>query len=74
MELHNFEWEKDRMVTLITAYRVCQQKGGIGSTVYHQQQLDFEEEGKNKSTFKKISAKTWSNMFKIYTRRIKLSY
>jgi hypothetical protein len=37
--------KKDRMVTLITAYRVCQQKGGIGSTVFHQQQLDFEEEG-----------------------------
>jgi hypothetical protein len=31
---------------VINAYRVCHQKGGVGCTIYHQQQLDFEEEGK----------------------------
>jgi hypothetical protein len=34
----------NRLVTIITAYRVCQQKGGEGGTVFHQQQLDFEED------------------------------
>ncbi len=37
--------KRNRKITLITAYRVCAQKGGIGSTVYHQQQIDFEEAG-----------------------------
>ena len=30
-------------VTIITTYQVCQQKGGVGCTIYHQQQLDIEE-------------------------------
>jgi hypothetical protein len=38
--------KKERKVTVITAYHVCQQKGGNGCTVYHQQQLDFEQRGK----------------------------
>jgi hypothetical protein len=38
--------KKDKLVTFITAYRVCQQKGGVGCTIHHQQQLDFEIEGK----------------------------
>jgi hypothetical protein len=33
-------------ITVITAYRVHQQKVGVGSTIFHQQQLDFDEEGK----------------------------
>jgi exonuclease III len=37
--------KQNRNITLITAYHVCQQKGGEGGTVFHQQQLDFEEEG-----------------------------
>jgi hypothetical protein len=36
----------DKKIILITAYRVCQQKGGEGGTIYHQQQLDYEEEGR----------------------------
>jgi hypothetical protein len=46
--------KKGRKITLITAYRVCQQKGGEGNTVYHQQQLDFEEEGKRHVNLRKL--------------------
>jgi hypothetical protein len=35
--------KQNTSVTIITAYRVCKQKGGEGGTIYHQQQLDFEE-------------------------------
>jgi hypothetical protein len=42
--------KKGWKITLIIAYQVCQQKGGEGSTVYHPQQLDFEEEGKGTLT------------------------
>ncbi len=38
--------KRTQKTNLITACRVCQQKGGVGSTVYHQQQIDFESEGK----------------------------
>jgi hypothetical protein len=37
--------KKGRYISIITAYRVCQQKGGVGCTISHQQQLDIEEEG-----------------------------
>jgi hypothetical protein len=37
--------QKGWYITLITTYRVCQQKGGVGCTIYHQHQLNFEEEG-----------------------------
>jgi hypothetical protein len=37
--------KQEKYITFITAYRVCQQKGGKGCTIYHQQQLDFEVEG-----------------------------
>jgi hypothetical protein len=30
---------------LISAYGICNQKGGVGSTIFHQQQIDFESEG-----------------------------
>jgi biopolymer transport protein ExbD len=42
--------KKEREVTIITAYRVCQQKGGEGCTVYHQQQLDFEQKGQRRNS------------------------
>ncbi len=45
--------KRGRHVTVITAYRVCQQKGGVGCTIYHQQQLDFEEEGKRMINLRK---------------------
>jgi exonuclease III len=45
--------KKGRKVTVITAYRVCQQKGGDGCTVYHQQQLDFEQSGKRMTNLRK---------------------
>jgi exonuclease III len=35
---------RGKHVTIITAYRVCKQKGGVGTMIYHQQQLDFEED------------------------------
>jgi hypothetical protein len=37
--------KRQTFVTIITAYRVCKQKGGKGRTIYYQQQLDFEENG-----------------------------
>jgi hypothetical protein len=46
--------KKGWKITLITAYQVCQQKGGEGNTVYHQQQLDFEEEGKRHVNLRKL--------------------
>jgi hypothetical protein len=45
--------KKGRLVTIITAYRVCQQKGGEGCTIYHQQQMDFEVEGKRMVNLRK---------------------
>jgi hypothetical protein len=45
--------KKDRLVTIITAYRVCQQKGGEGCTIYHQQQMDFEAEGSRQTNLRK---------------------
>jgi hypothetical protein len=42
-----------RKVMMITAYRVCQQKGGEGSTIFHQQQLDFEDEGRHNIDLRK---------------------
>jgi hypothetical protein len=45
--------KKEREVTFITAYRVCQQKGGEGCTVYHQQQLDFEQQGHRQVNLRK---------------------
>jgi hypothetical protein len=35
--------KKNRKITMITAYCVCQQKGGEGSTVFHQQQLQMKK-------------------------------
>jgi hypothetical protein len=35
--------KRDTKVTIITAYRVCPQRRGVGCTIFHQQQLDFEE-------------------------------
>jgi hypothetical protein len=46
MEYNDVERGKGQKITIITAYRVCQQKGGVGSTIFHQQQLDFDEEDK----------------------------
>jgi hypothetical protein len=42
-----------RKVTLISAYRVCHQKGGVGSTIFHQQQIDFESEGQKNVDLRK---------------------
>jgi hypothetical protein len=39
--------KRHTLVTIITAYRVCKQKGSEGGTIYHQQQLDFEENGQH---------------------------
>jgi hypothetical protein len=45
--------KRNKKVTFLTAYRVCAQKGGLGSTIYHQQQIDFEEEGQTNVDLRK---------------------
>ena len=40
---YTLQGRKGKKVTTITAYQVCQQKGGVGYTIYHQQQLDIKE-------------------------------
>jgi hypothetical protein len=49
-------------VTVITAYRVCSQKGGIGSTVYHQQQLDFKSKGQRNINLRKQFCRDITNV------------
>jgi hypothetical protein len=53
LEWYHSSWKKGRYISIITAYRVCHQKGGVGCAIYHQQQLDFEEEGLRMTNLRK---------------------
>jgi hypothetical protein len=42
--------KQEREIAIITACCVCQQKGDEGCTIYHQQQMDFEQNGQRQIT------------------------